>query len=264
MPKLKELLLKHNIHPQTRPKLDARSKLLSEVNKMLNVVGRYKTAKELDGKTRRYWWSPKSVNGQRRISMRYDGRNVASTEQYVTNTLSDVKSALHDFRRRIEESDDATWEQEEKRRKKIITRRTIHMCEVLQTGPDYDDIVKLMQKYRRLAARSGSFKHSTEIRVDKRLDDIWEDMNLKINALTDAERSALTCWKTSTLRDAYEIDYDELMQKPYVSIRKVERVVEERFANHADTQAQEQAVQAAANASDGNAVRAFLNALRDD
>lgn len=137
------------------------------------------------------------------------------------------------------------------------------MWEVVDTGPEYDDIVKLMRTYRRLAARTGSRKHSTEVKLHDRLDDIWEDMNLKLNELSDNGRSALTCWKSGTVSGTYEIDYDQLMSKPYVGIRRVERVTEERYAKQSDRDAVNSRVRAAIS-DDSNKARALLDALRDD
>jgi hypothetical protein len=139
------------------------------------------------------------------------------------------------------------------------------MWEIVNTGPEYDEIVDLMRTYRRLAARTGSAKHSTEVKLHDRLEDIWEDMNLKLNELSDTERSALTCWKSGTASGTYEIDYDALTSKPYVSIRKVERVTEERYTKQSDRDAQSERVQSAmSDSSNRNKARALLNALRDD
>ena len=135
----------------------------------------------------------------------------------------------------------------------------------MKTGPEYDDIVELMQNYRRLAARTGSRKHSTEVKLHNRLDDIWEDMNLKLNELTDEERAALNCWKSSILPNTYEIDYDQLMSKPYVSIRKVERATEERYVKKADQDAENARIDAALKDKKGTErVRALLDILRGD
>lgn len=140
------------------------------------------------------------------------------------------------------------------------------MWEIVDTGPEYDDIVKLMRKYRRLAARTGSRKHSTEIKQHNQLEDIWEDINLKLNELSDMEREALTCWKSGTVSGTYEIDYDALTSKPYVSIRKVERVTEERYTKKSDRDAQDERVRAAISGkgNEKDKVRALLDALRDD
>ena len=60
-------------------------------------------------------------------------------------------------------------------------------------------------------------------------------------------------------------DYDALTSKPYVGIRKVERVTEERYTKQSDSDAQNERVHAAmSDSSNRNKARALLDALRDD
>ncbi len=48
-----------------------------------------------------------------------------------------------------------------------------------------------------------------------------------LGQLTDSERMALNCWKDSVMPDTYEIDHHAITDRPYVSIRKIERITEE-------------------------------------
>ena len=118
MPTLEELKKKFKIDSNASPTSGPRAKLLTQVNRMLSIIETYKTEQELDGPTTQYWWAPQSVNGKRRISMRYGGKVVEDVAIYADNTLDDVKAALKTFKSLIEESEDATWAHEEERRKK--------------------------------------------------------------------------------------------------------------------------------------------------
>ena len=118
MPTLDELLKKYNIDATVNPQSGPRAKLLSQANRMLEQLGKYKTEQELDGVTTQYWWAPQSVDGKRRVSARYSGKVVEGMAVYADNTLEAVKAAVDTFRKLIEESDDATWAHEEERRKK--------------------------------------------------------------------------------------------------------------------------------------------------
>ena len=118
MPTLDELFKKYNIDASVNPQSGPRSKLLSQANRMLSELSKYKTEQELDGVTTQYWWAPQSVDGKRRVSARYSGKVVEGMASYPKNTLAEVKAAIEMFRNLIEESDDATWVHEEERRKK--------------------------------------------------------------------------------------------------------------------------------------------------
>ena len=118
MPTLDDLFKKYNIDASVNPQSGPRSKLMAQVNRMLNVLSKYKTEVELDGETTQYWWAPQSVDGKRRVSARYSGKVVEGMAAYPDNTLEAVKATLEMFRSLIEESDDATWAHEEERRKK--------------------------------------------------------------------------------------------------------------------------------------------------
>ena len=115
---LNDLLKKHGVDITTTATATTRSKLLHQVNRMLDEIGKYKTEDELNGKSLKYWWSNKSNNGRRQVAMRYDNKVVQGTSTYVDNTLESVTQILQAFKNVIEESDDTTWEEEEERRKK--------------------------------------------------------------------------------------------------------------------------------------------------
>lgn len=118
MPTLQELLAKHNYHSEHNPTNGPRAKLLGQANRMLKLLAGYKTEQELDGQTTQYWWAPQSVNGNRRIVMRYGGKVVEGTATYAANTLQDVSKAVEVLKAVIMDSDDETWADEEARRKK--------------------------------------------------------------------------------------------------------------------------------------------------
>ena len=48
-----------------------------------------------------------------------------------------------------------------------------------------------------------------------------------LSELTDDELMALDCWKDGVLPGLYEVDHAALVEKPYVSIRKITRWTEE-------------------------------------
>jgi DNA polymerase II small subunit/DNA polymerase delta subunit B len=118
MPTLQELFDKYNIDTAATPQSGARSKLMIQANRMLNELKSYKTEQELDGTSSQYWWAPQSVEGQRRISMRYGGKVVPNTAAYVDNTLKAVTDHIETLKKIIEESNEATWADEEERRAK--------------------------------------------------------------------------------------------------------------------------------------------------
>ena len=107
------------------------------------------------------------------------------------------------------------------------------MYEQVDTGPIYDELVQWMRNYRSLQARMWSAKDSTQKKIDDTLETLGERIDERINELTDNERMALDCWKHGILPGIYEMDREALMQKPYVSIRKVERWDEEHHIDDA-------------------------------
>ena len=105
------------------------------------------------------------------------------------------------------------------------------MYEQIDTGPIYDELVQWMSTYRSLQARMWGAKHSTQKKIDNTLETLGESIDERINELTDTERMALDCWKRGILPGIYEMDREALMEKPYVSIRKIERWEEEHHVD---------------------------------
>ncbi len=118
MPTLEELLKKHDITVSDNPSSGPRAKLMAQAERMLNQLNKYKAEDELDGDNAQFWWSPQSVDGKRRVVMRYGGKIVEGTGVYVDNTLAAVKKMIETYKAVITDSDDATWADEEARRKK--------------------------------------------------------------------------------------------------------------------------------------------------
>jgi hypothetical protein len=118
MPTLEELLKKHKIVVSDSASSGPRSKLLAQADRMLKQLNSYKAEDELDGNSSQYWWSPQSVDGKRRVAMRYGGKIVENTGVYVDNTLPAVKAIVEAYKNVILDSDDATWADEEERRRK--------------------------------------------------------------------------------------------------------------------------------------------------
>lgn len=115
---LQDLMRDEGLSPSESPNAGLRSKLLVQADRMLRILDKYKAEDELDGDTSKYWWSPQSVGGQRRIVMRYSGKAVEGSAVYANNTLADVRDTITKMRRAIEKSKDADWAAEEERRKK--------------------------------------------------------------------------------------------------------------------------------------------------
>jgi hypothetical protein len=105
------------------------------------------------------------------------------------------------------------------------------MYEEIDTGPIYDELVQWMSTYRSLQARMWGAKHNTQKKIDDTLEKLGERIDERITELTDTERMALDCWKHGILPGVYEMDREALMQKPYVSIRKIERWDEEHHVD---------------------------------
>ena len=101
------------------------------------------------------------------------------------------------------------------------------MYEQVSTGPLYDKAVQLLSTYRSIAARMGNARSSTQGKLDRRLEQLSERIAETLGELTDDELMALDCWKDSVVPGLYEVDHAALVEKPYVSIRKITRWTEE-------------------------------------
>jgi hypothetical protein len=73
----------------------------------------------------------------------------------------------------------------------------------------------------------GNARASTQGKLDRRLEKLAEQISETLAELTDAERMAITCWKDSIMPNTYEVDHDQLTSRPYISIRRIERMTEE-------------------------------------
>lgn len=93
-----------------------------------------------------------------------------------------------------------------------------------------------MQRYRSVAARMRNTKLSTQGKLDRRLELLGEQISERLSELNDTERQALDCWKDGIMQGTYEVDHHALTEKPYTSIRKVERVIEDFEPDDADTE----------------------------
>jgi hypothetical protein len=101
------------------------------------------------------------------------------------------------------------------------------MYEQVSTGPLYDKAVQLLSTYRSVAARMGNARSSTQGKLDRRLEQLGERIAETLSELTDSERMALDCWRDGVLPGLYEVDHAAIVEKPYVSIRKITRWTEE-------------------------------------
>ena len=101
------------------------------------------------------------------------------------------------------------------------------MYEQVSTGPLYDKAVQLLSTYRSVAARMGNAKSSTQGKLDRRLEQLSERISEALGELTDNELMALDCWRDGVLPGLYEVDHAAIVEKPYVSIRKITRWTEE-------------------------------------
>lgn len=109
---------KEGLEPQSNPKLGLRLRLLASADRMTEELGKYKTEQELDNNGVKFWWSPQSVNGQRRLVMRFNAKTIEGSATYVDNTLDAVKDGIKKLRNVIERTTDAQWAPEEARLKK--------------------------------------------------------------------------------------------------------------------------------------------------
>ena len=101
------------------------------------------------------------------------------------------------------------------------------MYDEVSTGPLYDKAVQLLSTYRSVAARMGNARSSTQGKLDRRLEKLSERISEALGELTDNELMALDCWKDGMLPGLYEVDHTAIVEKPYVSIRKITRWTEE-------------------------------------
>lgn len=135
------------------------------------------------------------------------------------------------------------------------------MYEQVETEPLYDKVAQLMASYRSIAARMQNAKASTQGKLDRRLERLSEKIGERLEELTDQERNALCCWQDGKTPGTFEIDHAEITQRPYVSIRKVERWVEEHDVDELKKADKE------AGADDdvvSDQLKAFLNMDNDD
>ena len=100
------------------------------------------------------------------------------------------------------------------------------MYDEVSTGPLYDKAVQLLSTYRSVAARMGNARSSTQGKLDRRLEQLSERISEALGELTDNELMALDCWKDGMLPGLYEVDHAAIIEKPYVSIRKILRWTE--------------------------------------
>ena len=101
------------------------------------------------------------------------------------------------------------------------------MYDEVSTGPLYDKAVQLLSTYCSVAARMGNARSSTQGKLDRRLEQLSERISEALGELTDNELTALDCWKDGVLPGIYEVDHTAIVEKPYVSIRKIMRWTEE-------------------------------------
>ena len=101
------------------------------------------------------------------------------------------------------------------------------MYEQVKTGPLYEEAVQRMSTYRSIAARMGNARRTTQGKLDRQLEKLGERIAEALSELSYQERIALDCWQDSIMPDTYEVDHDAITAKPYVSIRKIERITEE-------------------------------------
>lgn len=101
------------------------------------------------------------------------------------------------------------------------------MYDEVSTGPLYDKAVQLLSTYRSVAARMGNARSSTQGKLDRRLEQLSERISEALAELTDNELMALDCWRDGVLPGLYEVDHAAIVEKPYVSIRKITRWTEE-------------------------------------
>jgi hypothetical protein len=130
------------------------------------------------------------------------------------------------------------------------------MYEHFETGPLYEKAVQLMSTYRSLAARLQNARPRTQGKLDKQLIRLDERIGEALGELSDNERMALTCWRDGVIDGGYELDHEELTERPYVGIRRVERWIEEYSL---DERKQIEDDDAASEVVMSSGLRGFLN-----
>jgi hypothetical protein len=71
-----------------------RARAIQQAKAMLRKIDAMKSVDELNSETTtQNWWSPQSVEDQRRIVIRYGGATVPNTGTFVDNTLPAVRDA---------------------------------------------------------------------------------------------------------------------------------------------------------------------------
>jgi hypothetical protein len=138
------------------------------------------------------------------------------------------------------------------------------MYDAVKTGAIYEQAVQRMRTYRSLAARMGNAHRSTQGKQDKKLERLGELIGETLAQLTDDERMALDCWRAGIMPDTYEVDHAALTDKPYVSIRKVERITEEYTEDERKAQLKQPKLEQAQDHTAGKArLRSFINQLNE-
>ena len=133
------------------------------------------------------------------------------------------------------------------------------MDHVVATGPIYDKTVKQMGRYRQTAARMATARPATQGKLDKRLERLGEHIGELLGELNDMELSALNFWRDSITPDTYEIDHDAITARPYDSIRRVERILEEYDIRELKAAERAERDQVTLRPSDAAKLKAFLS-----
>ena len=113
-----------------------------------------------------------------------------------------------------------------------------------------------MSTYRSLAARLQNARPRTQGKLDKQLTRLDERIGEALVELSDNDRMALTCWRDGVIDGGDELDHEELTERPYVSIRRVERWTEEYSL---DERKQIEDDDAASEVVMSSGLRGFLN-----
>ena len=137
------------------------------------------------------------------------------------------------------------------------------MSDAVKTGPIYEQAVQRMSTYRSIAARMGNARGSTQGKQDKKLERLGELIGEMLAQLTDDERMALDCWRAGIMPDTYEVDHAALTDKPYVSIRKVERITEEYTEDEHKAQLRRDKEEANDDTAGNARLRSFINQLNE-
>ena len=102
----------------------------------------------------------------------------------------------------------------------------VHYHKLVSTGALYEETVRAMSTYRSMAARMHNANTKTQAKLDNAMILLSERIGELLRQLTDTERSALSCWQNGTIPNTYCVDHDALRTKPYISIRRIERIYE--------------------------------------